>query len=90
MKVALVTGGSKGIGLQVVIRLIELGYKVVTCSRSQETWTKVLAKYPKLNSVDYQTVDIADERALEKWFAVSQNSMEAGCCSKQRITHTGF
>ncbi|NRB68362.1 MAG: SDR family oxidoreductase [Vibrio sp.] len=69
MKVALVTGGSKGIGLQVVIRLIELGYKVVTCSRSQETWTKVLAKYPKLNSVDYQTVDIADERALEKWFA---------------------
>lgn len=68
MKIALVTGGSKGIGLQVVLRLVEQGYKVVTCSRSKENWYKALELYPELHTVDYQSVDIADEKQLNKLF----------------------
>ncbi|UTT86773.1 SDR family oxidoreductase [Vibrio pelagius] len=69
MKIALVTGGSKGIGLYSVIRLVEQGYKVITCSRSKDVWLDVVQKYPELDSVDYQSVDIADEQQLNDLFA---------------------
>ncbi|HHF0484496.1 SDR family oxidoreductase [Vibrio diabolicus] len=69
MKIALVTGGSKGIGLYSVLRLVKQGYKVVTCSRSKKVWLDVMQKYPELKSVDYQSVDIANERQLDDLFA---------------------
>jgi len=69
LKVALVTGGSKGIGLDLVLRLVELGYRVVTCSRSEAGWGKVLAKYPELDTVDHRVVDIADQEQLAGLFS---------------------
>lgn len=69
MKIALVTGGSKGIGLHVVLRLVKQGYRVITCSRSKSTWCNALKEYPELNSVDYQSVDIADEQQLNELFS---------------------
>ncbi|WP_111639279.1 SDR family NAD(P)-dependent oxidoreductase [Marinomonas shanghaiensis] len=69
MKIALVTGGSKGIGLYSVLRLVKQGYQVVTCSRSKEVWLNAMQKYPELKPVDYQSVDIADEQQLEGLFA---------------------
>lgn len=68
MKIALVTGGSKGIGLQVVLRLVTQGYNVITCSRAKGAWIDVTKKYPKLKGVDYQSVDISDEQQLEGLF----------------------
>ncbi|MDV5169110.1 SDR family oxidoreductase [Photobacterium rosenbergii] len=68
MKIALVTGGSKGIGLHAVLRLVKHGYQVITCSRSKDTWLNALEKYPELKVVDYQSVDIADEQQLEGLF----------------------
>lgn len=73
MKVALVTGGSKGIGLHVVLRLVNQGYKVVTCSRSKEAWSSALAEYPELSSVDYHSVDISDEHQLNQLFSYISN-----------------
>lgn len=73
MKVALVTGGSKGIGLHVVLRLVNQGYKVVTCSRSKEAWSSALAEYPELSSVDYHSVDISDEQQLNQLFNYISN-----------------
>ncbi|WP_261883924.1 SDR family NAD(P)-dependent oxidoreductase [Vibrio pelagius] len=69
MKIALVTGGSKGIGLYSVIRLVAQGYQVITCSRSKDVWLDVVQKHPELDSVDYQSVDIADEQQLNDLFA---------------------
>ncbi|MCS0326676.1 SDR family oxidoreductase [Vibrio diabolicus] len=69
MKIALVTGGSKGIGLYSVLRLVKQGYQVVTCSRSKEVWLNAMQKYPELKPVDYQSVDIADEQQLDGLFA---------------------
>ena len=69
MQVALVTGGSKGIGLEVVLRFVKLGYQVVTCSRSETGWAEALDNYPDLNTVDHRVVDIADEQQLESLFS---------------------
>ncbi|SJL83761.1 SDR family NAD(P)-dependent oxidoreductase [Vibrio palustris] len=68
MKIALVTGGSKGIGLYSVLRFVKQGYKVITCSRSKNIWLEATQKYPELKSVDYQAVDIADEQQLDGLF----------------------
>ncbi len=64
MKIALVTGGSKGIGLYSVLRLMKQGYQVITCSRSKEVWLNAMQKYPELKPVDYHSIDIADEQQL--------------------------
>jgi len=53
MKVVFVSGGSKGIGLASVLRFVELGYQVVTCSREPAVWGDVLSQYPELHAVDY-------------------------------------
>ncbi|ENF8746998.1 SDR family oxidoreductase [Vibrio fluvialis] len=68
MKAAIVTGGSKGIGLEMVLRLLALGYQVITCSRNSTTWQQAVAHYPQLESVDYHSLDIADEQAVIRFF----------------------
>ncbi|MBY7807104.1 SDR family oxidoreductase [Vibrio fluvialis] len=68
MKAALVTGGSKGIGLEMVLRLLALGYQVITCSRNPTTWQQAVAHYPQLESVDYHALDIADEQEVICFF----------------------
>ncbi|MDT8865930.1 SDR family NAD(P)-dependent oxidoreductase [Vibrio fluvialis] len=68
MKAALVTGGSKGIGLEMVLRLLALGYQVITCSRNPTIWQQAVAHYSQLESVDYHTLDIADEQAVIRFF----------------------
>ncbi|MGO1297161.1 MAG: SDR family NAD(P)-dependent oxidoreductase [Vibrio sp.] len=72
MKIALVTGGSKGIGLHTVLRMVELGYQVITCSRSAVTWQEAVSIHPQLESVDYQSVDIGDDEALGAFYEYIQ------------------
>lgn len=69
MKVALVTGGSKGIGLHVVIRLVNMGYQVVTCSRTREAWSEACEAFHELKHVDHIVADISDEQKIEELFA---------------------
>lgn len=68
MKVILVTGGSKGIGLQSVLRFVKSGYKVVTCSRSKSSWLKAVDDYPELSVVDYQVIDISLDSEVDRLF----------------------
>lgn len=69
MKTALVTGGSRGIGLETVLRLVGAGYKVITCSRSQASWAKAQSAHPQLAQVDHQVIDISVDTELEKLFS---------------------
>ncbi len=68
MKTALVTGGSKGIGLEVVMRLQEQGYHVITCSRDKAHWLENCQAHPHLDKVDYLALDIAEESQLKDFF----------------------
>jgi len=67
--IALVTGGSKGIGLETVSRLITLGYQVITCSRNRETWQDVVALNSILDQVDYLQLDISLEPDRDRLFS---------------------
>ncbi|WP_116645278.1 SDR family oxidoreductase [Salinivibrio sp. HTSP] len=67
-KLAFVSGGSKGIGLGCVMRLVEAGYKVITCSRNKDVWQAAVTEYPALKAVDYQQANLADQASLEQLF----------------------
>lgn len=68
-KVALVTGGSQGIGLATVYQLVASGAKVITCGRSSGKWADVLARFPALDGVDFWAVDLTQPSSLKNWFA---------------------
>lgn len=68
MKNILITGGSRGIGLECVKRFHQGGWNVITCSRSRETWLGNLKTFPELCSVDYVEADVSDDDSLNKLF----------------------
>lgn len=68
-KIALITGGSEGIGLATVVQLVMKGATVITCGRSSDKWAKALAQFPLLVDVDFQTVDLTQPTSLKNWFA---------------------
>jgi NAD(P)-dependent dehydrogenase (short-subunit alcohol dehydrogenase family) len=67
-KIVLVTGGSKGIGLETVRRYCDSKFTVVTCARNIDNWQLAVEKYPQLSNVDFQPVDIAESDQVESFF----------------------
>ncbi len=66
-KVYLVTGGSSGIGLEVVSRLAENGITVVSFSRSKEKISRALSEKPHLSGkVEFVVGDISNSGDLNK------------------------
>ena len=57
MKTVLITGGSKGIGLEAVKLYASKGEQVITCARTMENWDDVTAMNPCL----LYTSDAADD-----------------------------
>ncbi|WED27291.1 SDR family oxidoreductase [Vibrio sp. DW001] len=68
MKIVLITGGSKGIGLEVAKTFVAKGYKVITCARSIDTWHSVTISNPILSDVDFQVVDLSDKKQIDDLF----------------------
>ena len=64
-KVALVTGGTKGIGLAIVHRLLEDGYIVATCGRTPPA-APITAEG---READFDACDIRDAAAAAAWVA---------------------
>jgi NAD(P)-dependent dehydrogenase (short-subunit alcohol dehydrogenase family) len=64
MAVALVSGGSSGIGRAVSLGLAEAGYDVHVCARRREALDALAAENP---GIGVQTVDVTDYSAVAAW-----------------------
>ena len=63
-RVAVVSGGSSGIGKAFVAALIARGYAVVTCGRQAEKLRKLETEHP---GVETHVVDVADATAMREF-----------------------
>lgn len=64
-KVALVTGGRSGIGYGIAEHLLQLGAKVIICSRKAEPLAEAAAKLSELGTCVHQPCDIRKSEELE-------------------------
>ena len=67
-KIAFVTGGSKGIGLAIVRKMVAKNYKVITCGRHNSAWDAALSETPDLNDVEFIQTDLCNPAQLENTF----------------------
>jgi len=67
-KLAVVTGGSKGIGKAIVQRLAQEGFDIITCSRHEDELAAVKkaidTTYPDI-TLDYQKVDLSIKKEVK-------------------------
>ena len=69
-KVAIVTGGSSGIGFETVRLLLSAGAKVAWCGRSQEKLEKSyesLSQYFPTEQMFYQVCDVLDKAQVSSY-----------------------
>lgn len=74
-KVALITGGSKGIGLGIAEALLKAGYKVAITSRKQESADEAVKKLSSLGEIlglaadvkDLSSQEAAVQAVISKW-----------------------
>ena len=64
-KVALITGGTSGLGLQIVKDLNDAGYKVISLSRTKEKIDVLHNEYP---GIDFYCCNISNEQEIEETF----------------------
>lgn len=73
---ALITGGSKGIGLAIAHAFADEGCHVSICSRSQDNVDSALAELSAKGVAVYgDAVDIADADALKAWVEASADAL---------------
>jgi len=68
-KTAIVTGGSRGIGRAVVEALLDDGWRVWLCSRSQGSVDKALGELAERGEVRGAAVDVRDQGEVDRWVA---------------------
>jgi 3-oxoacyl-[acyl-carrier protein] reductase len=76
-KVALISGGSRGIGREVVLRLARDGYDISFCYRSDSDSAEVLAKeVGELGArVLPERVDVTDSAAVSAWIIRTEDEL---------------
>lgn len=65
-KTALVTGGNRGIGLEICKQLNQLGWQVILCSRDLQKGQKAATMLS--NYIDVQQLDITSEKSIRRLF----------------------
>jgi NAD(P)-dependent dehydrogenase (short-subunit alcohol dehydrogenase family) len=68
IKIAFVSGGTKGIGLAVVLKMLEKNYQVITCGRNVNDWGKAKEKNQNLAKVDFIKTDLCNKTQLDELF----------------------
>ena len=67
-KITFVSGGSKGIGLAIVLKMLDKNYQIITCGRNIDDWNKSKEKNPRLAEVDFIKTDLCSKRQLNELF----------------------
>ena len=91
-KVAIVTGGSKGIGYSIAERFLKEGAKVIICSRNKAELSKAASKL----GCDFHQLDVSDSsgvNSMSEWFSKEHGKLDilvnnAGLIRPGRITKT--
>ncbi|WP_435239110.1 3-oxoacyl-[acyl-carrier-protein] reductase [Streptomyces sp. YPW6] len=75
--VALVSGGSRGIGRAVVLKLAADGYDVSFCYHSQQEAADILAKEAEALGADtlHRRVDVSDAEAVTEWVRETEKEL---------------
>jgi len=68
-KTAFVSGGTKGIGLAVVLKMLDRNYQVITCGRNVDDWNKSKKENLRLGEVDFIKTDLCNKQQLDELFA---------------------
>ena len=76
-KVALVTGGSKGIGKTICQWFLKHGWAVKTCARNGDELGRTVSELKKLGHIEGQVLDLANREAVKKYAAQWQGSLDA-------------
>ena len=79
-KKVIITGGSTGLGKEILKTFIHYGADVITCSRNLETLSKTIIGLKKLSTYESQVIkglecDISDPEKTEEFFSTSINEM---------------
>ena len=66
--ITLVTGGTKGIGLDAVERFASLGHQVITCARTESAWEKIYNSESELRGVKFVKADLSNSDEVQSLF----------------------
>ena len=91
-KVAIITGGSKGIGYSIAERFTNEGAKVIICSRTESELSEAATKI----GCEFYQLDVSDSKGVKsmaKWFSKEHGKLDilvnnAGLLRPGRITKT--
>lgn len=64
-RIAVVTGAGRGLGRELALGLAKSGYRVLACSQSKLSCTRLAAELGDKH--DVQPVNVADVKAVERW-----------------------
>lgn len=67
-RIAVVTGASRGLGLQAARELADNGLKVILTARSKEAVEKALDELGRLENVDGRLCDVSDQASVDALF----------------------
>ena len=64
-KVAVIIGGSGGIGLSIAKSFYESGCKIVLCGTNEKKLKKCIDEFPETNRIRYMVFDVSDFEKIE-------------------------
>lgn len=85
-KVAIVTGGAKGIGMEIALRFANEGAKVIACDMNELEYTHENVEGYKLNVTDVESISTLKEYTTEKYGKVDILVNNAGI-TRDALTH---